>query len=75
MKPAIIGLDVSSSKIGVAVLDQDKKILTSEVIKLKSDESLENRALMLENKLEFLKYDLGVRINNGVFAKGCSIKV
>jgi len=55
MKPAIIGLDVSSSKIGVAVLGEDRKILTSEVIKLKSDDSLENRALMLENKLEKLK--------------------
>ena len=55
MKPAIIGLDVSSSKIGIAVLDENKKILTSEVIKLKSDNSLETRALMLENKLEKLK--------------------
>jgi Holliday junction resolvasome RuvABC endonuclease subunit len=55
MKPAVIGLDVSSSKIGIAVLDENKKILTSEVIKLKSDNSLENRALMLENKLEKLK--------------------
>jgi len=54
MKPAIIGLDVSSSKIGIAVLDENKKILTSEVIKLKSDNSLETRALMLENKLEKL---------------------
>jgi hypothetical protein len=55
MTPAVIGLDVSSSKIGIAVLDDNKKILTSEVIKLRSDETLENRALMLENKLQKLK--------------------
>ena len=55
MKLGILGLDVSSSKIGIAVLGEDRKILTSEVIKLKSDDSLENRALMLENKLEKLK--------------------
>jgi Holliday junction resolvasome RuvABC endonuclease subunit len=55
MKIGILGLDVSSSKIGIAVLDKDKKILTSEVIKLKSEDSLETRALMLENKLEKLK--------------------
>jgi hypothetical protein len=30
MTPAVIGLDVSSSKIGIAVLDDNKKILTSE---------------------------------------------
>ena len=54
MKQGIIGLDISSSKIGIAVLDHDKKILTSEVLKLKSEDSLETRAIMLENKLEKL---------------------
>ena len=67
MTPAVIGLDVSSSKIGIAVLDDNKKILTSEVIKLKSDDTLENRALMLENKLEKLKkyyFDMKLALSN-----------
>lgn len=34
MKPGILGLDVSSSKIGIAIMGEDRKILTSEVIKL-----------------------------------------
>ena len=55
MTKGILGLDVSSSKIGLAILDYDKKILTSDVIKFKADVSLENKAQMLENKLEKLK--------------------
>ena len=55
MVKAILGLDVSSSKIGLAVLDYDKKILTSDVVKFKTETTLENRAQMLENKLEKLK--------------------
>lgn len=55
MTKGILGLDISSSKIGLAILDHDKKILTSEVIKFKTDASLENRAQMLYNKLEKLK--------------------
>jgi len=55
MIKGILGLDVSSSKIGLAILDYDKKILTSDVIKFKTDVSLENKAQMLENKLEKLK--------------------
>ena len=47
----VLGLDISSSKIGIAVLDQNKNIITSEVLKLSSDLSLEERGLMLENKL------------------------
>ena len=48
----VLGLDISSSKIGIAVLDENKNILTSEVLKLSSDLSLEERGLMLENKLQ-----------------------
>jgi Holliday junction resolvasome RuvABC endonuclease subunit len=55
MKVHTLGLDISSSKIGIAVVDRDKKIITSDVIKLRSDSSLEQRALMLENKLIALK--------------------
>ena len=32
-----IGLDISSSKIGIAILDKDENIILSEVIKFKSN--------------------------------------
>lgn len=53
-KVCILGLDISSSKIGIALIAYNKEILTSEVLKLSSDMSLEQRALMLENKLKKL---------------------
>lgn len=49
--PTILGLDVSSSKIGLAILGMDKKIITSDIIKYKPETSLEERAKLLENKL------------------------
>ena len=36
-----IGLDISSSKIGIAVLDKDENIILSEVIKFKSNTTME----------------------------------
>tara|TARA_R100000008_G_scaffold62339_1_gene39599 strand:+ start:1442 stop:1969 length:528 start_codon:yes stop_codon:yes gene_type:complete len=46
-----IGLDISSSKIGIAVLDKDENILLSEVIKFKTNISLEERANKFEKRL------------------------
>ena len=74
MTKGILGLDVSSSKIGLAILDYDKKILTSDVIKFKADVSLENKAQMLENKLEKLKkfyFITDVFIEEPFVAFGC----
>ena len=53
--PMILGLDVSSSKVGIAVLNMDKKIVTADVIKFKPETSLEERAKLLENKLNKLQ--------------------
>lgn len=50
-KPTYLGVDISTSKIGIALIDEDKKVLVSEVIKLKPENSLEDRAIMFENKL------------------------
>lgn len=47
----ILGLDVSSSKIGFAVLDFDKKIVSTDLIKFKPETPLEERAKLFENKL------------------------
>jgi len=48
----VLGLDISSSKIGIALIEDDKKILISEVIKLKSNQTLEQRALIFERRMK-----------------------
>ena len=53
--PMILGVDVSTSKIGIALLDKDKKIVVSEVIKMKPENTLEEKAILFENKLLKLK--------------------
>jgi len=47
----ILGLDISSSKIGIAVLDTADNILVSETIRLKSSMPLEERALKFETRM------------------------
>ena len=46
----ILGLDISSSKIGIALLD-DEQILISDVLKFKSSQSLEERAVLFERRM------------------------
>jgi len=46
-----LGVDISTSKIGIAVIDSDKNIVVSEVIKFKDGNSLEEKAQLFENKL------------------------
>jgi RNase H-fold protein (predicted Holliday junction resolvase) len=46
----ILGLDISSSKIGIALLDKDE-IVISEVLKFKSNMSLEERAEIFEQRM------------------------
>jgi RNase H-fold protein (predicted Holliday junction resolvase) len=57
----ILGLDVSSSKIGIAILDYDKKIVSTDLIKFKPETPLEERAKLFENKLFKLQkfYNIG----------------
>lgn len=50
-----IGLDISSSKIGIAVLDKDENIILSEVIKFKSNTTLEDRAQKFEKRMRELE--------------------
>ena len=49
-----LGLDISSSKIGIAILDRDDNIVVSEVLKLKSNMSLEERAAKFEQRMQQL---------------------
>ena len=46
-----IGLDISSSKVGIAVLDKDENIVLSEVIKFKTNTALEDRAQKFERRM------------------------
>ena len=46
----ILGLDISSSKIGIALLNKDD-IVISEVLKFKSNMSLEERAEIFEQRM------------------------
>jgi len=46
----VLGLDISTTKIGIALLD-DEELIISEVIKLKSNMSLEQRAHIFEEKM------------------------
>ena len=46
----ILGLDISSSKIGIALMKDDKLVI-SEVIKFKSNLALEDRALAFRDRM------------------------
>lgn len=50
----ILGLDISTSVIGIAVLDEDKNLMSYDAIKFKSDVSLEERADFLSKEIQTL---------------------
>tara|TARA_Y100000114_G_scaffold84169_1_gene77715 strand:- start:583 stop:1122 length:540 start_codon:yes stop_codon:yes gene_type:complete len=49
MNKVILGLDVSTSRVGVSIIDYDQNLLKCEFIKLNSKDELEDRCLVLEN--------------------------
>tara|TARA_Y100001963_G_scaffold101467_1_gene139577 strand:+ start:92 stop:643 length:552 start_codon:yes stop_codon:yes gene_type:complete len=51
----ILGIDVSTTKVGLAVIDLDGKLKTYDLIKFKKDHTLEEKAISFENKI--LKMD------------------
>ena len=60
----ILGLDISSSKIGIALMKDDQLVI-SEVIKFKSNLSLEERALTFRERMQkieqhYVIYDIYV---------------
>ena len=52
MNKKILGLDVSTSRVGISVLDYDQNLFKSEFIKLSSKDPLEERCLHLEKHLK-----------------------
>ena len=47
----ILALDISTSRVGVTVMNYDKKLISCDVVKLDSNKCLEERCLDLENYL------------------------
>ncbi len=58
----ILGIDVSTSKVGLAIIDFDGNLKTYDMIKFKKEHSLEQRAVSFENKI--LKFDKYYHINS-----------
>ncbi|MEO5367682.1 MAG: hypothetical protein H7831_15260 [Magnetococcus sp. WYHC-3] len=56
----ILALDVSTVKVGIAILDKDENILLSDVIELSNKESLESRAQFVKEYISGLRgaYDI-----------------
>ena len=56
MKKVAIGLDISTSKIGLCVMDLKFNLLETVLIKLDTKAELEDRCLVLENYINKLNY-------------------
>lgn len=50
----ILGLDISTSVVGIAILDKDKKLIFYNGIKFKANMDLETRAEFLQNTIQVL---------------------
>jgi len=47
----ILGIDISTSKIGISIIDYNENLILSELIKMKSSDSLEVRAKIFDKKM------------------------
>lgn len=57
MQTYVLGLDISTSVIGFAIMDTDLKLITYDKLKFKTSQPLEERASFFKNKLlHFEKY-------------------
>jgi len=50
----ILGLDISTSVVGIAILDEDKNLITYNAIKFKANTDLEHRADFLHKSIQLL---------------------
>ena len=51
----ILGLDISSSRIGYCLINENEELLLVDEIKLKSSQTLEERADIFKNTMEIIK--------------------
>lgn len=75
-----IGLDISSTKIGIAVLGKDDELLHSDIIKFKSDLPLEDRAAIFESIMrklnsKYLPYYVFIEEAAMMFSSGSTAHV
>jgi Holliday junction resolvasome RuvABC endonuclease subunit len=47
----ILGIDISTSKIGISIIDYNEKLILSELIKMKTSDSLEVRAKIFNKRM------------------------
>jgi len=52
MKQVILGLDVSTSRVGITILDSNTSLIDCQVIKLNSKDKLEDRCYQIERYLQ-----------------------
>lgn len=75
-----IGLDISSTKIGIAVLGKDDELLHSDIIKFKSELPLEDRAAIFESIMrklnsKYLPYYVFIEEAAMMFSSGSTAHV
>jgi len=54
MKEVVLGLDVSTSKVGITIMDYNENLLQCEFIKLDPKKALEDRCILLEHYINNL---------------------
>ena len=58
MKEVALGLDISTSKIGLCIMDYKFNLLETELIKLNTKDELEDRCLQIEEFINNLDYNI-----------------
>ncbi len=58
MKEVVLGLDISTSKIGICIMDYKFNLLETTLLKLNTKDELEERCLNLETHLNNLNYNI-----------------
>ena len=58
MKEVALGLDVSTSKIGLCIMDYKFNLLETTLIKLNTKDELEDRCIQIEQYISNLKYNI-----------------
>jgi Holliday junction resolvasome RuvABC endonuclease subunit len=56
MKEVVLGLDISTSKIGICIIDYKFNLLQTTLLKLNTKEELEDRCIQLEEYLNKINY-------------------
>jgi Holliday junction resolvasome RuvABC endonuclease subunit len=58
MKEVVLGLDISTSKIGICIMDYKFNLLETTLLKLNTKDELEDRCLQIEKYLNNIDYNI-----------------